>query len=132
MRFSRSSSASRSASLVEVPGRRPPSISACRTQLRRVSGCIPSCSATRAIAPCFVSGSARGSTAIRVARSRSSSGYFLGAAMTLILHGLRASIRPGAIQWLLRHVELLSARVLRFQVLTLDGERCGGHTGVQR
>lgn len=60
-------------------------ISACRTQLRRVSGCMPSCSATRAIAPCFVAGSARSSTAIRVARSRNSSGYFLGAATTLIL-----------------------------------------------
>ena len=34
----------------------------------------------------------------RTARSRNSSPYFLGAAMTLILHGLRASIRPGAIQ----------------------------------
>ncbi|MDN4175723.1 hypothetical protein QWY28_22370, partial [Nocardioides sp. SOB77] len=39
----------------------------------------------------------RSSTAIRVAHSRSSSGYFLDAAMTLILHGLRASTRPGAI-----------------------------------
>jgi hypothetical protein len=96
-RFSRSSSASRSASLVVVPGRRPPSISACRTQPRKVSRCIPSCSATRAIAPCLVAGSARSSTARRTALSRSSSGYFLGAAMTLILHGLRASIRPGAI-----------------------------------
>ncbi len=35
---------------------------------------------------------------IRVARSRNSSGCFLGAPMTLILHGLRASTRPGAIQ----------------------------------
>lgn len=34
---------------------------------------------------------------LRVARSRSSSGYFLGAATTLILHGLRASTRPVAI-----------------------------------
>ena len=58
------------------------------TQLRNVTGCMPSCSATRAIAPGFVAGSARSSTAIRVARSRSSSGYFLGGAMTLILHGL--------------------------------------------
>ncbi|ANH38196.1 hypothetical protein I601_1765 [Nocardioides dokdonensis FR1436] len=59
---------------------------------------MPNCSATRAIAPCFVAGSCLNSTAMRVARSRNSSGYFLGAAMTLILHGLRASIRPGAIQ----------------------------------
>ena len=35
--------------------------------------------------PDRVAGSRRASTAIRVARSRSSSGYFLGAAMTLIL-----------------------------------------------
>lgn len=72
-------------------------ISARRTQLRNVSGCIPSWSATRLIAPAFVAGSCLASTAIRVARSRSSSPYFLGAAMTLILHGLRASTRPGAI-----------------------------------
>src|SRR5690606_1247940 len=88
----------RCAAALVVPARTPPSISACRTQLRRVSGCIPSCSATRAIAPCFVAGSCRSSTAIRVARSRNSSGYFLGAAMTLILHGLKASTRPGAVQ----------------------------------
>ena len=56
-----------------VPGRRPSSISACRTQLRSVSGCIPNCSATRWIAPALVAGSCRSSTAIRVARSRSSS-----------------------------------------------------------
>src|SRR5690606_4095683 len=97
-RFSCSSLAIRSASAVVVPGRTPSSISACRTQPRRVSGCMPSCSATRWIAPCFVAGSCRSSTAILVARSRNSSGYFLGAAMTLILHGLRASTRPGAIQ----------------------------------
>jgi hypothetical protein len=41
--------------------------------------------ATRASAPDRVAESCRASTAIRVARSRSSSGYFLGAAMTLIL-----------------------------------------------
>ena len=70
----------------------------CRTQLRNVSGCIPSWPATREIAPGLVAGSCLNSTAIRVARSRNSSLYFLGAAMTLILHGLRASTRPGAIQ----------------------------------
>src|SRR5690606_17026688 len=58
-----SSSAIRCASAVVVPGRTPPSISACRTQLRSVSGCIPSCSATRAIAPGFVAGSCLSSTA---------------------------------------------------------------------
>src|SRR3954453_19163570 len=46
---------------------------------------MPSWPATRASAPGRVAGSRRASTAIRVARSRSSSGYFLGAAMTLIL-----------------------------------------------
>ena len=33
-----------------------------------------------------------------MARSRTSSGYFLGAAMTSILRGLEASINPGAVQ----------------------------------
>src|SRR5699024_321227 len=80
-----SSSASRSASLVVVPGRWPSSISACTTQFLRVSGLIPSCSPTRRNAPDLVAGSRRASTAILVALSRSSSGYFLGAAMLLIL-----------------------------------------------
>ena len=40
------------------------------------SGCIPNCSATRSTAPTFVAGSRRNSSAIRVARSRSSSLYF--------------------------------------------------------
>src|SRR3954469_18195521 len=84
-RTSRSSSASRDASSVVVPGRVPASISAWVTQLRSVSGLIPSCLPIRASAPRRVAGSRRASTAIRVARSRSSSGYFLGAAMTLIL-----------------------------------------------
>src|SRR5690606_19237435 len=48
-------------------------------------GLTPSCSPTRRSAPDRVTGSRRRSTAIRIARSRSSSGYFLGAAMTLIL-----------------------------------------------
>jgi uncharacterized membrane protein YbhN (UPF0104 family) len=76
-RFSRSSSISRCASSVVVPGRTPPSISAWVTQLRSVSGLMPSCPATRASAPALVAGSRWASTAIRVARSRSSSGYFL-------------------------------------------------------
>ena len=94
-RFSRSSWASRCVSPVVVPARVPPSTSACRTQLRNVSGCIPSWLATRTIAPDLVAGSCLSSTAIRVARSRSSSPYFFGAAITLILHGLRASTEPG-------------------------------------
>src|SRR5699024_6856827 len=84
-RTSFSSSASRSASLVVVPGRWPSSISACTTQFLSVSGLIPSCSPTRRNVPDLVAGSSRASTAILVALSRSSSGYFLGAAMLLIL-----------------------------------------------
>ena len=41
-RFSRSNCAIRSASLVVVPGRTPPSTSACLTQVRSASGCTPS------------------------------------------------------------------------------------------
>src|SRR5919107_1423653 len=55
------------------------------TQLRSVSGLMPNCSPIRFNAPDRVAGSRRASTASLVARSRSSSGYFLGAAMTLIL-----------------------------------------------
>jgi hypothetical protein len=84
-RTSRSSSASRVASSVVVPARWPSSISAWMTQLRNVSALMPNCSAIRFNAPVRVAGSRRASTAILVARSRSSSGYFLGAAMTLIL-----------------------------------------------
>src|SRR4051794_26875375 len=83
--FSRSNSAIRAASSVVVPGRTPSSISAWVTQFRSVSGLMPNCLPTRANAPGLVAGSRRASTAIRVARSHSSSGYFLGAAMTLIL-----------------------------------------------
>src|SRR5690606_22377964 len=84
-RFSRSSSAIVRAWSVVVPGRVPSSISAWLTQLRRVSRLTPSWSPIRAIAPGRVAGSRRASTAIRIARSRSSGGYFLGAGMTLIL-----------------------------------------------
>src|SRR3954449_12809720 len=89
-RTSRSSSASRLASSVVVPGRVPSSISAWVTQLRSVSGLMPSCLPIRASAPERVAGSRRASTANRVARSRSSSGYFLGAAMTLILQWIES------------------------------------------
>src|SRR5690606_33234032 len=99
-RTSRSSSASRSASAVVVPGRMPPSISARWTRPRNVSGLIPSCSPMRRHAPDAEPGSFFASSTSRIARSRSSSGYFLGAAMTLILRGLRASTKPGAV-----HVE---------------------------
>ncbi len=83
-RTSFSSSASRCASPVMVPGRWPSSISACRTHVRNDSGWIPSCSPTRRNAPDLVAGSSRTATAILVAPSRSSSEYFLGAATVLI------------------------------------------------
>src|SRR5665647_1845701 len=87
---SRSSSANRAASDAVVPARSPASISAWLTHPRNVSGLIPSCSPTRCNAPGRVTGSRRASTAIRIARPRSSSGYFLGAAMTLILSGIES------------------------------------------
>src|SRR5699024_6458903 len=84
-RTSFSSSIKRWDSLVVVPGRYPSSTSACTTQFLRVSGLIPSCSPTRRNVPDLVDGSRRASPAIPVPLSRSSSGYFLGAAMLLIL-----------------------------------------------
>ena len=50
------------------------------------------------IAPVLVAGSRRASSAIRVARPLNSSLYFFGATTALILPGMRASTRPGAIQ----------------------------------
>src|SRR5665648_40191 len=87
---SRSSSANRAASDAVVPARSPASTSAWLTHPRNVSGLIPSCSPTRCNAPGRLTGSRRASTAIRTARSRSSSGYFLGATMTLILSGIES------------------------------------------
>ena len=72
-------------SLVVVPAGPPASTSAWETQFRNVSGLIPNCSRTRRRASVRVAESRRRSTAILTARCRSSSGYFLGAAMTLIL-----------------------------------------------
>jgi len=48
------------------------------------------------VRPDLLAGSAFASRTIRIARAHSSSGYFRGAATTLILRGLRASINPGA------------------------------------
>ena len=84
-RTSRSNAAIRVASSVVVAGRTPPSTSACRTQLRNASGWTPNCSAIRVIAPREDSGSLRASSAIRVARCCSSTLYFLGTPMTLII-----------------------------------------------
>ena len=52
---------------------------------RRVSGLTPSSSPTRLKHPLDRSGSARASSVNRIARFPSSSGYFLGAGMILIL-----------------------------------------------
>ena len=79
-----SSSASRCASLVVIPGQWRSSISACTTQFRSVSGLISSCSPTRRNVPDLVAGSHRASIGILVALFRGSSGYFRGAAMPFI------------------------------------------------
>lgn len=67
-RFSRSSSAILAASDDVVPDLAPASVSACFTQVRDASGCTPSWSAIRLIAPLFEAGSRLASN--RVARSR--------------------------------------------------------------
>ena len=76
-RISFSSSLIRCVSSVVVPGRVPCSIWAFLTQVRRASGWTPSSSAILRIAPLARTGSANASNAILVARSRSSSEYFL-------------------------------------------------------
>src|SRR5262245_7932413 len=81
-RFCFSSSASRVASALVVPGACPASISAWLTQPRSVSGLIPSCSPARRRAPGLVAGSFHASIASRIARSRSSSGYFRSAGIS--------------------------------------------------
>jgi len=80
-RTSRSNCAIFSASLVLVPGRAPASTSACITQPRSVSALIPSCSPIRTHALGRLAGSLRASNVNLIARSRSSSGYFRGAAI---------------------------------------------------
>src|SRR6266511_3891700 len=95
-RFSRSNSAIRCESTLDVPGRLPPSTSACRTQLRSVSRLMLNRSATRAIAPCCWPVCSRISNTIRTARSRTSSGYFFGAGMTPTFARLGVSNEPGA------------------------------------
>src|SRR5690606_34508615 len=84
-RTSRSSSVIRVRSAVVGPGRSPASTWSGGTQAGGVSGLFRSGAATGRSAPVLVAGSRLRSTALRIARSRSSSGYFLGAAMTLIL-----------------------------------------------
>ena len=89
-----------------TPGREPPSTSAWTTRFRNVSELIPSCSPILRGAQDRIAGSRRASTAHLIARSRSSSGYFLGAAMTLILtcdeglHQTRCETRGAVPVWL--------------------------------
>jgi DNA-binding CsgD family transcriptional regulator len=80
-RLSRSNCMIFSASLVLVPGRSPASTSACVTQPRSVSALIPNCSPIRTHALGRLAGSLRASNVNLIARSRSSSGYFRGAAI---------------------------------------------------
>ena len=89
-RFSRSSCANRCASEVVAPGRVPTSTSAWVTHPRNVSGLMPSYSPIRRHAPGRDTGSHRAETANRIARPRSSPGYFLGATTTLILSGIES------------------------------------------
>jgi hypothetical protein len=76
----------------------PSSTSACRTHWRNASGCTYGRSATVLIDPSFWPDSWRTANTIRTARSRSSSGYLRGAGTALLLPGIRASARPGAVQ----------------------------------
>ncbi len=92
-RFSFSSRTSRARSPDEMPGRAPASIWPCLTQPRNVSRSTPNCSPTRAQAEVTLSassGSSSKSATSRTARSRISSGYFLGAATALILQGVES------------------------------------------
>ena len=96
-RFSRSSSASRADRSVLPRAAAPASIWACLTQPRNVSRLMPSCSPTRLQAAGHRQlqlGIVNRSSTSRTARSRSSSGYFLGAAMTPSFRGINASTRP--------------------------------------
>ena len=95
--FSFSSCRIRAASAVVVPGRDPLSTWACFTQPRNVSGLIPSSSPIRWDAPDTDPADSAMSSTSRTARSRTSSGYFLGAAMTPTIRWLGASINLGAI-----------------------------------
>src|SRR5829696_263598 len=88
------------ASPLVVPGRFPASMSACLHQPRKVSAFTPTREPIRCTAWCIDSpgSSSRASCTSRIALSRNSGGYFLGAGMILILSGIRPSIRPGAVQ----------------------------------
>ena len=90
----------RAESEVVVPGRRPVSISACLHQPRSVSATIPTRGAMRCTAAFndnFSSCSLASRTSL-IARSRSSSGYFLGAGIAPPFRGFEPSARTGALQ----------------------------------
>jgi hypothetical protein len=100
--FSFSSTRIRAASADVVPGRTPRSICACLAQPRSVSALIPSSAPTfRQAAVTLVPCSLTWSSTRRIARSRSSSGYFRAAPIVPLSRGLGASTKPGAIQRLL-------------------------------
>lgn len=88
-RTSASSALMRCASLVVVPGRSPASIAAYLHQPRNVSALTPTrCPIRTTAAFSDNSGSSfLASATSRIARSRSSGGYFLGAGISLILSG---------------------------------------------
>src|SRR5579885_1505582 len=121
-KFSRSSCRTRSFSTVVNPARRPPSTSSWRTQFRNVSGCTPSCSPTSLNPPVSRPRARRHSNTSVTARSRTSSGCFLGAAIGPILpHRDGASTRPGAVQ------TYTVAPGMRQPARLRRGNACGGY-----
>ncbi len=99
-RFSRSNSLILLASDVVVPDVRPASTSDCLHQPRNVSALMPTRGPIRFTAA-FSDRSlscSRASATRRIARSRSSFGYFLGAGTEPLSRGFRASTQPGSVQ----------------------------------
>src|SRR5205814_9946078 len=94
-RFSRSRLRIRSCSVLVMPGRLPPSISARRTQWRSVSGLVPNFSASELRAAHSDGYSLRWSKTIRTARSCNSWGYRLDRAKTPSSQGLESPHYPG-------------------------------------
>ncbi len=94
-RFSRSSWRMRSFSSLVTPGRCPPSTSARRTQMRRVSAVIPNLLAIEPIAAHSEGCSPRCSITIRTARSRSSCGYLFGLVIAPSSQGMEPPGNPG-------------------------------------
>src|SRR5207344_3311700 len=96
-RFSRSSSLSRSRSVLVTPARRPWSRSACRTHLRSVSAVHPIFAAIEPIAAHCESYSASCSNTSRTARSRTSEEYLFDVLIDPILSRIGVSGNPGAV-----------------------------------